>query len=280
MSAAVFSFQNVHFAYPGGRKVLWDFTLDVHAGETLCIVGTHESGKSTVLSLASGMLLPTEGVVKFNGEVLAEKRPAKLDALRRQIGFVSSRGLVLNNTDVFSNIALPLRYEGKASEEDIDEQVRRVASDLHITDILEAMPSSLSIGQVRRVDLARAIVIHPSFFLMDDPLQGQLGDNLERMLHTLKQLRDDRGRTVLMSSIPHESIPDVADRVAWISRGRLMDAGEAGAVMERVRQSETRMTSAEGHTIRIARTDSARHPGELPSGVSPAASRHAGDSSR
>ncbi len=192
----------------GGMHALERVSFDVAPEEFVCIVGPSGSGKTTVLRLLAGLLQPTRGEVRVEGERLHEPR--------RRTGFVFQQANLMPWRTVLDNIALPLEIEHQPLE-----AARRRAAELLTLVGLEgfasAHPQDLSGGMAQRVAIARALIHDPDLLLLDEPFGSLDALTRERMAAELMRIWEARHVTVVL--VTH-SIPEavlLADRVLVLS---------------------------------------------------------------
>ena len=159
--------------------------LEINSKEFLVILGPSGSGKSSLLRLIAGLEETTGGEVYFGNELMNDISPRD-----RNISMVFQNFALFPNMTVYENIAFPIRASGKESE-NLDSEVKRIASMLQIDDLLDRKPGALSGGEQQRVSLGRAIIKKPKVFLMDEPLSN-LDASLRSELRTeIKKLHKE-----------------------------------------------------------------------------------------
>jgi NitT/TauT family transport system ATP-binding protein len=207
----VLSVERLHHAYVPEQLVAANITFDVKPGEIVSIVGPSGCGKTTLLKALAGLLKPTGGTIRFQGQVV-QGVPDRLAIVFQEYG----RSL-LPWTTVNGNIELPLRYQSIAS----DERRRRVAESLQAVDLSgfgERYPWQLSGGMQQRVAIARALAYQPKLMLMDEPfasLDAQTRADLEDLVATL---RDRFGITMVLVTHDIDESVYLSDRVIVLSR--------------------------------------------------------------
>ena len=226
----------------GATQVLREVTLDVADGEFLAILGPSGCGKSTLLRVLAGLEGCDAGSVLLGDEDVTE-RAAKL----RNLAMVFQSYALYPHMSVRQNIALPLelrrlsawqripllgRLSGSAVRQDIAAEVGQVAGALALDALLDRRPSQLSGGQRQRVALARAMVRHPAAFLMDEPLS-----NLDARLRgearaEIVALQKRLGATVLYVTHDQEEAMAMADRVAVMREGRVLQVAAPQALYD------------------------------------------------
>lgn len=151
-------------------KALDGVNLEVEKGEFVAIVGTSGSGKSTMLHMIGGLDNPTSGQVIVDGQNLSHMTDEELTIFRRRnIGFVFQQYNLVPMLNVWENIVLPVKLDGKKIEKDY---VNEIIDTLGIWTKLENLPSALSGGQQQRVAIARALAAKPAILLADEPTGG------------------------------------------------------------------------------------------------------------
>ena len=219
--------RNLTFGY-GDRPVLRDVSLAVREGETLGIVGRTGSGKSTLLSLLTRTWEPPAGTV-FVGGVAVEELPVR--HLRELIGMVPQETFLFSDS-----IAENVRF-GRVDAN--DDEVTDVLDLAGLSDDLGAFPDgirtvigergvTLSGGQKQRTAIARAIVRNPAIMILDDALSAVDTQTEERILGSLRRLRE--GRTVVIVSHRISSVKD-ADEIVVLDEGRVVERGDHAQLM-------------------------------------------------
>ncbi|MEU9382381.1 ATP-binding cassette domain-containing protein [Streptomyces sp. NPDC048279] len=225
-----------------------DVSLDVHQNETLALVGESGCGKTTLTRLLLGLLEPTAGSVRFDGQDLASLSAAQLRGIRRQMQVVlqdpySSMNPRMRITDI---VAEPLvthdpeargRRARTRNRERVGELLEAVGLDAGIQD---RYPHEFSGGQRQRVSIARALALHPRLLVLDEPTSALDVRVQATVLDLLAELQQRLGLTYLFVSHNLAVVAQVADRVAVMSKGRLVEVGEAAAVLRDPRHPYTR----------------------------------------
>ncbi|MBW8822592.1 MAG: ATP-binding cassette domain-containing protein, partial [Streptomyces sp.] len=215
-------FDDVSFGYDDERPVLDGLSFEIRAGETLAVVGSSGSGKSTVSLLLPRFYDVTHGAVLIGGH---DVRELTLDSLRAAIGLVPEDSFLFSDT-VRNNIAYG---RPDATQEEVEKAARAAQADRFIAALPEGYDTTvgehgltLSGGQRQRVALARAILTDPRLLVLDDATSA-VDAQVEHEIHeALKQVME--GRTTLL--IAHRrSTLNLADRIAVLENGRLADLG-------------------------------------------------------
>lgn len=191
----------------GGRSffAVNHVSLEIDEGAFAFIVGRSGSGKSTLLNMVSGLLTPTTGSVIIDGEELVGKNDRELSAFRNdKIGFVPQGADVLYNLDVLDNVALPFflcRHEG-----DVYGKAQLLLEKLGISHLASAYPNELSGGELRRVQIARAMINDPKIVIADEPTSDLDLENTKLVMQTLQKLNRE-GVTLLIVTHELDTLP-------------------------------------------------------------------------
>lgn len=162
-------FINVSKTYGMGEnsvKALKNISMKIEDGDQIAIVGKSGSGKSTLLNILGGMDMPSEGVVRIDGEELPVKESKRAKYRREKLGFVFQFFYLIPSLSVYDNICLPLHLNHISFQKN---KIVELAEQLEIPDKLSKYPWELSGGQQQRVSIARAIVHQPRIILADEP---------------------------------------------------------------------------------------------------------------
>ncbi|MBE3580889.1 MAG: ABC transporter ATP-binding protein [Thermoanaerobacteraceae bacterium] len=206
----------------GRLQVLAVDEFDIAPGEIWGIIGPNGAGKSTLLHVLSLLERPDEGTVYFDGRPVNWRRQ-EIMKLRRQLAVVFQEPLLLNTT-VYQNVALGLRFRGVKGPE-MGRRVQKWLEILGIAHLALRKPWELSGGEARRVSLARALVLEPQVLLLDEPFVALDAPTRAALLVELRRLLQARGITALFVTHDFTELPLLADRVAVLLEGRIVQTG-------------------------------------------------------
>ncbi|MCW2845341.1 MAG: hypothetical protein JWN22_3257 [Nocardioides sp.] len=224
----------------GPTTVLDGIDFSVGDAQIAAIVGPSGAGKSTLARCINLLERPTGGTISVNGQELTSLSRRDLRAARRQIGTVFQSASLLRRLTAAQNVALPLRYVGLAEDEQRD-RVRDLLDRVGLLDRANHYPAQLSGGQRQRVGLARGLALCPSVLLSDEATSGLDPDATRSILRLLMELRDDLGVTILVITHEMDVVRTVADAVAHLDHGRIVEHGAVGDV---VRRSDSALSQA------------------------------------
>ncbi len=222
----------------GEHCALESVSFECHDVHSLVLIGPSGGGKSTLLRIIGGLEYADSGSVAINGERVGASE-SDLLAHRRTIGTVFQAFNLFPHLSALANIALPLeKVHGHAYGE-----ARELARELLARFRLEAhsakKPAELSGGQRQRVAIARAISIKPRLLLFDEPTSALDPEMTAEVLSTIEQLRDE-GRDLIVVTHQIAFAHRVADHVALLANGRVVESGSTQAVLDRPEQPATR----------------------------------------
>jgi len=229
--APVVELNGVHKRYDAASPPALDgVSLSLSAGRVLVLLGTSGSGKTTALKTVNGLVRPDAGTVRVFGEEVAG---ADLVALRRRIGYVIQEGGLLPHLTVLDNVVLVPRLLGWPAEERLArgiELLRLVGLDADL--VRGRRPADLSGGERHRVGLARALAARPALMLMDEPFGALDALTRRRMQDEFVALRRRLGVTVVL--VTHD-VPEalrLADEIAVLDRGRVVQRGTPAEIRD------------------------------------------------
>ncbi len=216
----------------GPVEALHDVSLDVPRGRVLGIIGRSGAGKSTLIRLLNGLERPDSGSVRFEGQELTGCSERALQPVRQRIGMIFQHFNLLSAKTVAANVALPLRIVGRAKPE----RTRRVAELLDLvglSDKAAAYPAQLSGGQKQRVGIARALAADPALLLSDEATSALDPETTASILALLRDINRRLGLSIVLITHEMSVIRAVADEVAVLEGGRLIEQGPVAEVLTR-----------------------------------------------
>lgn len=218
------------------RTVLDGLSLDVEFPHVLALLGPSGGGKSTLLRVIAGLERPDSGTVLINGEEVPDREPALRD-YRRTLGVVFQAFNLFPHMTVLRNVMLPLVEVHGIDRSTAQDRSMEVMERLGIADQAAKLPAQLSGGQRQRVAIARALAAKPRFLLFDEPTSALDPEMTAEVLSLIADLRESNTPMLLVT---HEMgfARKIADRVAFLSAGRVLEEGPAAEFFASPRTAE------------------------------------------
>lgn len=214
---SLIEFQHVDFAY-GDTIVIQDFSLSVEQGECLAIIGSSGCGKTTILRMVNGLLLPTGGAVLVQGQNTKE---SNLTLLRRKIGYSIQGSVLFPHMTVEKNIAYVPSLSPRSQKKLIHQNVSKLLDIVGLDESFRRRyPSELSGGQQQRVGLARALAANPEILLMDESFSAVDEITRRQLQQEFIRIRQQTGITVML--VTH----DINEALLLGTRVLVMDGGK------------------------------------------------------
>jgi molybdate transport system ATP-binding protein/molybdate/tungstate transport system ATP-binding protein len=210
-----------------GDFVLRDVSLEVGDGEYLVIIGPTGSGKTILMETVAGIYNPDEGRIFLDGRDITGEAPRN-----RKVCMVYQDYMLFPHLSVEENIAFGLKSR-RVSVGEVEEKVAEVSDLLGISHLHPRRPGTLSGGEKQRVAIARAIVMEPSVMLLDEPLSALDGLTRERLRRELKRIHQVYGTTIIHVTHNFEEVFSLADRVAVMNKGEIVQVGTPEEIFRR-----------------------------------------------
>ena len=223
----------------GDTAALAGVSLTIPRGEVLGLIGRSGAGKSTLIRCLNGLERPDGGVVEVDGQDITGLSERALQPLRRRVGMIFQHFNLLSAKTVAENVALPLKIEGRPRESRrarVDELLDLVG----LSDKTGAYPAELSGGQKQRVGIARALAASPALLLSDEATSALDPETTDVILQLLKDINRRFGLTILLITHEMAVVRAIADRVAVLDGGRIVEEGSVWRVFASPSHATTR----------------------------------------
>ncbi len=222
---------DLHHAY-GGRQVLKGINLTIPRGKIVGIMGASGSGKSTLLRHFTGQLRPSQGSVKFMGQVLHELSNKELYKIRLKMGMMFQVSGLFTDLSVYDNMAFPLRENTNLPEEIIRDLVLMKLQAVGLRNVHKLMPSQLSGGMQRRVAMARATATDPALIIYDEPFAGLDPISLSTIANLIRKLNDSLGISSVVVTYDLAESLKIVDHIYFIYDGAVVAQGETANMID------------------------------------------------
>ena len=223
--------QNVNLVYPTGTAALKDCSLEIGKGEFVFIVGSSGSGKSTLIKTLLGELEISSGRIEVAGKDLANMTRKELPYFRRKLGVVFQEFRLLDEMNVFENVALAQRVVGVSSRERRRKNSLAMLEMVGLSKRLKAYPNELSGGEQQRVAIARAMVNRPAILLADEPTGNLDPENSWEIMKLLQDVHE-LGTTVLVVSHNEDIVNKMQKRVITLHKGQITSDARQGGYLQ------------------------------------------------
>ena len=263
--------------YYGTRKILNGVSMTLRQGEIAVIMGGSGSGKTTLLRHLLALARPASGCIRLLGRDLASSRQSEVYAQRRKMGVAFQSGALISSMTVGQNIMLPLVEHTRLDRKTREIMVRLKLEVVGLAGFEDLMPGELSGGMLKRVALARAVVLDPVLLFCDEPSAG-LDPVIAAQIDDLIMLfRDAMRMTIVVVTHELESAFKIADRIVVLDQGEIV----ANGTVDEVKASDNeRVQALLTRQVEVAEIDPQaylrRLTGDDDSMFEPAAGRHSG----
>ncbi|MBI3225993.1 MAG: ATP-binding cassette domain-containing protein [Mycolicibacterium cosmeticum] len=206
--------------------------LDVAGGEVLAVLGPNGAGKSTLLEVLAGAVRPDRGHVRVGDRTLTDCAAGKQIATHdRRIGLLMQDALLFPHLSVLDNVAFSPRSGKRLSRKDSRNIAETWLAEVGAGDLVDRMPGQLSGGQAQRVALARALAAEPDVLLLDEPMAGLDISVATAMRATLRRVLTRDGRAAILVTHDLLDVVTLADQVAVLEAGRVVEHGPATQIL-------------------------------------------------
>ncbi|MEI8324038.1 MAG: amino acid ABC transporter ATP-binding protein [Betaproteobacteria bacterium] len=227
----------------GSHVVLDGIDFDVQASQVVVVIGPSGSGKSTLLRCCNGLERPQGGRVEMCGRTLVRDgqmlADADLNTLRKDVGMVFQAFNLFPHLSVLHNITLGPKMLRGLSALEAQKEANALLDKVGLTHKAQAMPASLSGGQMQRVAIARALAMKPRVMLFDEPTSALDPELVGEVLQVMKLLASE-GMTMIVVTHEMEFAKEVADVVVVMDHGRIIESGPPGTIFSHPAQERTR----------------------------------------
>jgi D-methionine transport system ATP-binding protein len=238
----VIQLEGIGLTYPGHPtpvQALQGVSLQVRAGEVFGVIGRSGAGKSSLVRVINLLNRPSSGRVQVDGADLTTLSAPELRQARHRIGMIFQHFNLLSSRSVFDNVALPLQLVGERPAL-IKRRVDELLDLVGLYDLRQRYPAQISGGQKQRVGIARALASSPKVLLSDEATSALDPETTRSILGLLRQINRDFGLTIVLITHQMQVIKQVADRVAVMDAGQIVEQGAVIDVFTSPQHATTR----------------------------------------
>ena len=225
-------------AYYDKLHVLKDVDVKVEKGEIISLIGPSGSGKSSLLKMLVGLLVPKSGEVKINNEVINYENKKDLRAVREKIGIVFQQYNLFQNMNVLKNVCIAPTKIQKRDPKQVEEQAIELLEKVGLKDKLKSYPDELSGGQQQRVAIARALCLNPQILLLDEITSALDPELVQEVLDSIRLLASE-GMTMLIVSHEMSFVKEVSSKVIFMDNGSIIEGNNPKQIFEKPKEKRT-----------------------------------------
>ncbi|KOE67129.1 phospholipid ABC transporter ATP-binding protein MlaF [Aggregatibacter actinomycetemcomitans] len=217
-----------HLTFKRGERIIYhDLNLRVPRGKITAIMGPSGIGKTTLLKLIGGQLMPSEGEILFDGQDICKLSNSELYDVRKRMGMLFQSGALFTDISTFDNVAFPIREHTNLPPSLIRKIVLMKLEAVGLRGAADLMPSELSGGMARRAALARAIALDPDLIMFDEPFTGQDPISMGVIIGLIKRLNEALNLTSIVVSHDVQEVLSIADYAYIIADQHVIAEGSS-----------------------------------------------------
>ncbi len=224
-------FNNVSFHDPNSGYSLKNVSFSLRQGENLILLGPEGSGKELIVSLVTAKLFAQQGAVLFHGRNIAQFSEEEIETMRSRIGYVSYTFGLINNMNVFDNIALPLRYHTSLQEKQIKQKIEPYLEKYELSRKYNLRPQMLNESEKLRAAFIRALVAEPEILLVDHVLDAQCPLATARFIDIATEDIFNRNVSFILTAYRPQFFFSKDNRYLVFYRGRMVFSGTGAELM-------------------------------------------------
>jgi phospholipid/cholesterol/gamma-HCH transport system ATP-binding protein len=233
----VISIKNLKIAF-GANQVLNNFSLDLHRGENIVVLGKSGSGKSVLIKCIIGLLQPDAGEISVFDRNILQMDHDELDQVRAKVGFLFQSNALYDSMTVRDNLEFPLRRHWiKLDQAKVNEMVIEALSNVGLAHTIDMMPIELSGGMRKRIALARTLILRPEIILYDEPTTGLDPITGREISELMVEIQEKYQTSSLIISHDMKCIERTADKIAVLIDGKC----HVLEVFEKLKRSEDKL---------------------------------------
>ena len=209
-------------AYYGDFQVLNNINLSIEKGEIVSIIGPSGSGKSSLLKLLVGLILPKSGTISISNKIINFKKKSDLIYARNKTAIVFQQYNLFQNMNVLKNVCIAPQKIQKRNKDEVEGQAFQLLEKVGLEDKLNSYPEELSGGQQQRVAIARALCLNPEILLLDEITSALDPELVKEVLDTIRDLASE-GMTMLIVSHEMVFVKELSKKIVFMDEGEIIE---------------------------------------------------------
>jgi phospholipid/cholesterol/gamma-HCH transport system ATP-binding protein len=209
----------------GSQVILKGIDLTIARGKTLAVLGQSGTGKSVLLKMIIGLILPDSGSIEIEGQDIAKVPRSQLNEIRKKIGFLFQNAALYDSLTVAQNVGFPLARNTQLSRDQRAQRVRELLTKVGMDRAADKLPSEISGGMQKRVGLARALALNPEIVLFDEPTAGLDPITADEIDGLIAGLQKERSMTSVVVTHDIHGVRFYSDRVVMLREGSVVMDG-------------------------------------------------------
>ncbi|MBN2444284.1 MAG: ATP-binding cassette domain-containing protein [Spirochaetales bacterium] len=227
----IFELKDIYF-YSEDFEILTDINLTIPKGKCTIIMGSSGCGKSTLLKVIAGIYPPDLGKMYLEGKNFLNFSYKELTEFRKKSGFVFQDSALWENTTIYDNIALPLKFHFRnLTDDQIKEKILYLINYIGFTDSIRLRPARLSVGEQKVISYIRATISDPEILFMDEPVQAMDNQFTKKIMQLLRTMKE-KGNTLVAVSQDTNLVSLLADYLVIVRKGRIVIEGDFNIVKQ------------------------------------------------
>ena len=212
----------------GGVTAVSDVSFQAEKGKILGLIGPNGAGKTTCFNMIAGAFPPSEGNIHFNGKDITGKKPHELN----RMGIARTFQIVkpLSKLSVFDNVMVACLSKSKNIKE-ARQKAENVLEETNLIDIKSMLAGNLSIGNLKRLEVARALATNPALLLMDEPMGGLTPPEVDGAIELIKRI-NQKGTSIIIIEHIMKAVMAVSDYIIVLQNGELIAQGKPETVVK------------------------------------------------
>ncbi|MCT4533732.1 MAG: amino acid ABC transporter ATP-binding protein [Halodesulfovibrio sp.] len=214
-----------------GKEILRSVSLDINRGELKVLIGPSGAGKSTFLQCINYLLIPEQGQILLEGNVVDTGSKKELYAYRQQVGMIFQDFNLFDHLTAVDNVSIALRKVKGMSKREATDIAKKELKRVGLSDKGDLYPAELSGGQKQRVAIARALAMEPKVLLLDEPTSALDPELVGEVLSVIRDLAKE-GLTMIMATHQMDFARALADEIVFMQQGEIIEHGSPAALLK------------------------------------------------